>query len=536
MYAIAHNGVYFYPLFFFFYMPQQPQGTVNGTYLIEGQGAQTTNLLNFTSVMKQIVNEGLPIVHVFPFKFACFSYLLFEIEEYFQDVDGVSMRELQLRVKNLGNGKYNLVMTNDDCGIEWREEIHTFDYTTVTAPVSNSTTVVVADVKSLKGIGASTKIKFHTTATVAGIQDPVDIVAIVASVNEGTNTITLANAVTLKAGDKVFRGANLRVSCQEIDNTYSMNKRGKYVSYFRSIQAHIDFDMCELAKDREVFSLKGNGTPQLLVDAKVSAVFENLLKVDFLDAFLYDTNEKEDKTANIAGQTRGLLTSLQDAQTTTGTKYIFNAQPLVGTTNDEAVITFLIDIFIRAFDSGFYNSEPITAIINAAQLKHLMFMAPSFEEYFGIQMYKEVASSHEGCRDYVSLRVHGIEIEHGVVEFVLFEPLSHYRKDTPVMMLVPKSMYGMYQRRYTKLDGQMRVQSSAEENAYPKFRFTDISPIKYYQSGGDECYTYITKLRLGLAMAGVYNNAYYFLKNVKSYKTYAAGAVDQAWSLAIANY
>jgi hypothetical protein len=476
---------------------------------------------NELSILKEIVNDGLPIVHVFPYKMACMSYLLFDIEELFID-EAQTMTELQLRVKNLGNGQFTPVYTNDNCAMEWREEIHAFDYTTVVSATYDgaaSTDIVVSDISRLKGLGANTRVRFYTEATPFTAGSPGSISLVPSAIDAGADTITVAGDYSkLNAGDRVYRGANLRLRCATIDNQFDLNKRAKYLSYFQSLQGRVEFETCELSTDRAVYTSGKN--PQFLVNSKVNAMFENLLQVDFMDAFLYGENVEQ--SGSTPSQTRGLLSSLQDAQVVTGNAYIVDILNAQGTTDDEAVITILIEFFIKAFESGYYNSEAITAIINTAQLKELMYMAPSFEEYFGIQMYRETPSSHEGCRDYVSLRVHGIEIEHGAVEFVLFEPLNSYFYGTPIMMLMPKSMFGMYQRKYSRVDSNAKVQGP--ETSYPRFKLTDISDKINLESGGDECFAFITKMEVGFIQAGIYNDAYYVIKNAKSYKSGAFAA------------
>lgn len=470
---------------------------------------------NWLDEMTNIVNNWMPVVHVFPYKMACMSYLLFDVEEYFID-ESQSKTELQLRVKNFWDGKFSLtVMTNEDCGLERWEEIHTFDYTTVAADVTASATVTLVDASRLKGIQPSTRIRFETNAGT----NPVTRVWLVTVV--AGNTITLSETITLKAWDKVFRGANLRKRCGTIDNSYQLNKRAKYISYFQTLQADLEFETCEISQDRNVYYINSK-TPQFLVNQKANAMFENLLKVDFLDMFLYAENQAQGSWATAAAQTMGLLSTIQDAQISNGKAYILDLASAVGTTDDEKVIATLIAIRVRAFQSGYYNNEPITAIINSKQLENLMFMAPAFEEFFGIQMYKENPSTHQGCRDYVSLRVHGIEIEHGIIEFVLFSPLDFYYDLTPIMILMPRSSVWMYQRKFTKVDSNLRV-SQAWPEMFPKFTVKDISEYTSFSSGGDECFKFITKLEAGLAYAGIYNDAFYVLKNAKSYRMAQAG-------------
>lgn len=478
------------------------------------------NYRNNLDVLKEIINSGLPVVHVFPYKLSCFSYLLFDIEEYFID-ETQTTTELMLKVKNLGNGKYELLLTDNNCGMKWREELHVFDYTTVSNAVNNANTVPLVDISRLKGIAANTKVRFYTGTAPFTPTSPGSKNAIVQSV--GATSIDLVDPITLDAGDKVFRGANLRLRCGAISNKYVKNNRADYTSYFQSIQASLDFETCDLSKDRAVYV--GGNNPQMLVNADVNATFENLLKVDFLDVFLYAENQPQ---TSVPSQTMGLLTTLQNAQTSTAKAYIIDVSNAVGTDTDENVISVLIEYFVKAFDSGYYNSEPICAAINGAQLKHLMLMAPAREEYFGIQLFRENPTTHEGCRDYVSLRVHGIEIEHGTIEFVLFEPLNAYFEETPIMLLMPRSMVGFYQRRYVTIDSNLKVQETFDTGMYPRFKFKDISMYANYASGGDECLSFVTKLEFALARAGIFNDAYYVIKNAKSYRQVAPGSYVQS--------
>jgi len=471
------------------------------------------NLRNNIDLINELTNKGLPVVHVFPFKLACFSYLLFDIEEFFVDEKNTKT-ELMLKVKNLWDGKFQPMYTTDNCGVKRWEEMHVFDYTTVAAPVAASATVTVTDATRLKGIGANTKIRFQTTTAPFSATNPGTKLGVIQTIVG--NTITLVDTITLWAGDRVYRGANLRARCATIDNKYDRNQRAEYITYFQSLQANIDFETCDLSTDRLVYAVDGSN-PQSLINLDVNNTFEGLLKNDFVDVFLYGENQAQNGA--VASQTMGLLTTLQDAQTSTGTPYIVDLDGLTGTDTDEAVIAVMIEYFIKAFESGYYSNEPVSSVINNDQLKHLMFMAPEFEEFFGIQFYRENPSSHQGCRDYVSLRVHGIEIEHGVVEFVLFEPLSAYFPDTPIMMLMPRSMVGFYSRKYPTIDSNMKIKETFDSNTmYPKFSFKDISMYKNYLSGGDECLSFVTKLEFALARAGIYNNAYYVLKNAKSYR------------------
>ena len=488
-------------------LPQPWAGQPGFPHAYAGQ-----NLRNNIDLFNELTNKGLPVVHVFPFKMACFSYLLFDIEEFFVDEKNTKT-ELMLKIKNIGNGKFQPMYTTDNCGVKRWEEMHVFDHTTVAANVAASATVNVTDATRLKGIGANTKIRFQTTTAPFTATNPWTKLWVVASI--AGNVITLVDPITLTAGDKVYRGSNLRQRCGKIENKYDRNKRAEYITYFQSIQANIDFETCDLSADRLVYAVDGSN-PQSLINLDVNNTFEGILKNDFLDVFLYAENQPQAGTD--ASQTMGLITTLQDAQVSNGKGYIMDLNGLMGTDSDEDTIAVLIEYFIKAFESGFYSNEPLSVIINNAQMKHLMFMAPEFEEFFGIQFYRENPSSHAWCRDYVSLRVHGIEIEHGTVEFILFEPLTAYFEDTPIMMIMPRNMMGLYSRKNPTVDSNLKIKETFDNGMFPKFTFKDISMFKYYESGGDECMSFVTKLEFALAWAGIFNDAYYVLKNAKSHR------------------
>jgi len=244
------------------------------------------NLRNNIDLLNELTNRGLPVVHVFPFKLACFSYLLFDIEEYFVD-EKSTKTELMLKIKNLGNGKFQPMYTDTNCGVKRWEEMHVFDYTTVSAPVSNSATVNLTDATRLKGIGANTKIRFQTETSPFSATSPGTKIGVIANI--AGNVVTLVDPITLAAGDRAYRGANLRVRCGNIDNSYERNNRAEYITYFQSIQANIKFETCDISVDRLVYAVDGSN-PQSLINLDVNNTFEGLLKNDFLDVFLYGVN------------------------------------------------------------------------------------------------------------------------------------------------------------------------------------------------------------------------------------------------------
>lgn len=497
---------------------QQPQPYAGQPWFPHAYAAKEYS--NWFEELADVTNKWLPVVHVFPYKMACMSYLLFDIEEYFID-ETQTTTQLMLKVKWLWDGRSPVkVLTNEECWVERWEEIHWFDFTTVASDVTNGNVIPVVDASRLKGIHPNTRIRFETNAST----NPVTVIWLVTAV--ASNNITLSQNVTVKAWDKVFRWANIRKRCADINNSFASNKRAKYISHFQSLQGHLEYETCEISQDRSVYytAWVGSKWSQALVDQKANQMFENLLKVDFLDMFLYAENQAQWTWATDAAWTRGALSTLQEAQDATGKAYIYDMTPAIWTTDDEKMIATLIAIWVKAFNSGYYNNEPITSIINSAQMTQLMFMAPAFEEFFWIQMYRENSWTHQGCRDYVSLRVHGIEIDHWTIEFVLFSPLDYFYDSTPMMILLPKSCLAMYQRKSTKLDWNMKVIQEPEN--YPKFTIKDVSMFVAPMSWWDECFKYVTKLEVALAFLWMFNDAVYVLKNAKSFRDSQTGAVS----------
>lgn len=480
----------------------------------------STNCITDLDIISNMINGHLPYVHVFPYVNACMAYLFMDLEDIFMQAEG--KMELQLTMRGF-DGKVTPVMTDQNCGFSRWEEKHRFEYTTVAANVTASTTLTVTDASLLKnlasGISAgnsATYIHINTGAAPFTLLSPGIVKVLVTAVSG--NTLTLATAITVNAGDKVFRGANLQYRCANTINRYDLNKGCEYKSYFQTIQGELSFDTCELSTDRTVY-LQKSTTPQYLVNTKVRSLFENLVKVDTSYMTIFGENKPE-----IAGsqfqETRGFITSIQQAQVcniaTVPNGYIWDIGECADGTPeaDESTIYNFISFLIERFESGYYNEEPITLIVNSRGIRELMFLAPAFQDFFGITVMEQTAESHDGCRDYVSLRVHSIRLEYGDVEFVQYPPLDAYYDNVSIAVALPRKSVGFYQRKYRTVNNNMQV--IEVDTAVPTFKFKNTSDVINNRNANACNFSFVTGAEFGIIHVGVYNGAYGVLKNFKS--------------------
>ena len=126
------------------------------------------------------------MIHVFAKKWEKLGRLFFDEESMLDEKTQTQFKAFKF--KDFTQGRFsNVVRTNSDCQFEWREEVVCTPSTTVaTLASSGATSLVVADVAKLLGIGAKSEV-IIATATGKIVR------AEVASVYTGTDTITLAS-------------------------------------------------------------------------------------------------------------------------------------------------------------------------------------------------------------------------------------------------------------------------------------------------------------------------------------------------------
>jgi hypothetical protein len=217
-------------------------------------------------------------------------------------------------------------------------------------------------------------------------------------------------------------------------------------------------------------------------------------------------------------QTRGILTSIQEAQNCTpGAVYMHNLESCCAGVDDDQTINAFVNILILAQKSGYYKDGLVTIVMNTAQMAELQKMQSSFNQFAGRTILKYDRTNHEGMMNYASLQVMGMSTEFGEIEFVLDQYLDETHPE-PFMVLMPKSMLGLYQDRVQGLDENMNVKSSVNAGI-PTLALKDISQYTNYLNGGDECYNYVGKMWFYTVMGGIYNGARHTIQNMKNYRS-----------------
>lgn len=459
---------------------------------------------NPEELFSQWTNGWMPLIEVSAPSLPGWMYVLFDTEELFSDD---TSRTIQLKSKVFPN-KLDFVRTDANGQIVWREKINGFTKSTIKNNVTGANKVIVDSLSDLQGIWANTNVMINTT-TIGW--DTVAVLAVVTEVNSSTGELTLDRNVTVKKGDRLYRGSNNRDLCEDIANTYTPTCEVPYYSNFQSLQLSMNFTADDLAKDRVIYAYGENENTyidRLWKPAKQGFNRELAYTILF--------GENTSSGVNTKTTTRGIFPSLIDAETCTGNSYIYDFTSCIGEDDDDAVISAYLDVLKAARESGYYEDGVMTAMINNAQWFELIKMRSSFYNYAGIQVIEENRTTHSGMYDYINLKVISISTDFGKVEFVMDSSLSEYFPSTPIMVIFPKKMIAMYQRKYDKVDSNMK----AIANSWvPTLKMEDITPYVSYKNGGDECFSFVGKMWFAIALWGIYNGAWRVIKNMKSYKS-----------------
>lgn len=467
-------------------------------------GFQGTVVDNVIDILAPLTNEGKFMIHVFAKKWEKLGRLFFDEES---KLEGETQFKA-FKFKDFTQGRFsNVVRTNSDCQFEWREEVVCTPSTTVaTNAADEATTLVVADVAKLLGIGAKSEV-IIATATGKIIR------ATVASVNTGTDTITLASpwlSGAVVVGDVVYRGAYARdVACNStIANTYSYRQARKYTSYFRKISGSLDFASCDLSLDRYVGN--GKSSAEIFIKMKENAVLEGLAH-EMVMAFFLDTNEE---LASGARTTQGLLPALQAAQTAGSVNLLTDySDCCTGDTDAEKEIAtrkmiggFLATI-VDVHQSGMYDTPEVTVLINNKQAQALALLSPYFNDYHGVQLFKDVSNGTGYGLDIPNVSHMGININ-----FMYESFLDTVFPNTPVHIMLPRNAVYVVQRDFPLLttNGKdietIKSMNEMVNNGYPLFRVVDRS--NFVGNGMGDCFTFYYEAEFAIAWAGIDKGAY----------------------------
>ena len=466
------------------------------------EGFQGTVVDNVIDILAPLTNEGKFMIHVFAKKWEKLGRLFFDEESMLDEKTQTQFKAFKF--KDFTQGRFsNVVRTNSDCQFEWREEVVCTPSTTVaTLASSGATSLVVADVAKLLGIGAKSEV-IIATATGKIVR------AEVASVNTGTDTITLASpwlTGAVAVGDVVYRGAYTRdVDCNStITNAYSYRQARKYTSYFRKISGSLDFASCDLSLDR--YAGQGKSSAEIFIKMKENAVLEGLA-YEMVTAFFLDTNTE---LASGARKTMGLLPAIQAAQTAGSVNLITDYSGCcTGATTDaekeiatRKMIGGFLQAIVDAHQSGMYDTAEVTVLINNKQAQALALMSPYLQDYHGVQLFKDITDNSAYGLDIPNVSHMGIKIN-----FLYESFLDSVFPNTAAHIILPKNAVFVVQRDFPMLttNGKeietIKNMNEMVNNGYPLFRVVDRS--NFVGNGMGDCFTFYYEAEFAVAWAGI---------------------------------
>jgi hypothetical protein len=479
------------------------------------EGFQGDVVSNVIDLLSQLTNEGKFMIHIFNKRWTKMWRLFFE-EEVIPNPETQQMF-LNYKFKDPSEMRFSgVVLTNSDCAFEWREETICVPQTLVdTNANAAATTLIVEDVTKLMGIGAGSEVLIVKA-------DGRTSRAVVASVNTNTDTITLVApwlSLAVEAGDTVYRGAyNRSWDCDTvIDNKYTYRGARKYQSYFRKISGSLDFQACDLSVDRYVGN--GQSAAEQFIKVKERALFEGLVN-EMLQAFFLDRNLPD---TGAGSETMGLLPAIQLAQDE-GTETLIvdyaDCCELVAeaTEADKEIATqkllgAFFDNIMRKYDSGMYDEDEITIIINNEQAKEIIKLTPHIRDYMGVQLFQTADSNEISGLNIPVLTYGGIKIQWMYEKF-----LDRYK--FPFHIILPKSSVGVFQRNFPALySSQTKIEQTKKmndfiANGYPIFKVVDRSD--YDTNGMGDCFKFKYEAEFATAWAGMDKGAYGVGLNLKT--------------------
>ena len=461
---------------------------------------------NITSLMSPLVNGGHPFVAIVGQRPLGVADFMFD-KTITEDAEGRKILNFKFK-EGMGSGsKFQYLRTNSDCQLEWREQFYAIPSAKV-ATTSNTTTVTLEDVSSLRGIGAGAKIQVFTNGALK--QATVGSIA--------GNVITLANGETLSVvdGDCVYRGAYSRSKdCQAtINNKYDLRQEVKYVSNYRNISLSLDFFTCDLSVDRFVNYLGENGTNRFINEQKQAAI-EGFVE-EFRSAFWLDRNLKngvdvDGNTIDASGanETMGLLPAITRAQKLLDKTLIRDHSSCCGTGStcggDANLVASFFDVIRTAHASGLYPSNVVTVVGNSKFITALQKMQAAFQDVNGVQVTYELPSTgtYTVRQTLPSINLGGI-----VVEFMQDDWLERYPMSMYVVL--PKDQIYTAQRAYGHLTSDMASTSEINGNIQSGFPWLKFADRTMFETNGlGDCYKYVSDFEFAIAFGGMDHCAYH---------------------------
>lgn len=468
---------------------------------------------NIVNLMSPIVNAGIPLMYFTEKRGLGAATFMFDRKEI-TNPDG-QVGWTYVMKQGIGtNGKFQSVMTNADCQLEWREQFLSIASTTVAVDAVASNTLTVTDITKLRGIGVGSKVEVY-----AGWRLLSFLIRGIAG-----NVITLQTGVTVTAdaGDCVFRWAyNRTKDCTSlIRNKYELTGYHKKISNFRNISLSLQFVTCDLSVDRFINYMGENGSQRFINEYKQAAVegFVNELRsIFYTDRNLQNGVDVDGNTIDVAtvNETMGLFSEITRVQTALDVDLIVDVSACCdGTTcgaGDIAVIQAFFEVIRQAHRSGMYNNNVITLVANNKFLENMQKMQSAFYDVTGLTINYDVPTGGEYM---VRQAFPMIQLGDIKVERMYDDWLDKYAE--PLAYLIPKEYVYFAQKKYRALTGDMTVTKDINYNiqtGFPRLRFKDRTEIE--TNGTGDCFVYISDMELAIVFAGMETGAYRIIKGFK---------------------
>lgn len=473
-------------------------------------GTQGTAASNAFEIVSPIINEGMPLVVIAQNKWQALGELFFKRE--IKEEAGTAYLNYVFKSGVGGNRTFQRVWTNANCAVEWRELTVAPVSTTVQTNATASTTLTVANIADLRGIGANTKLV---------ISRPTGLVFVtVASIAGNVITLQAGETVTALAGEKVYRGVYGRgSSCTAaIDNKYTVRQPKKYESFFRKINITLEFNACDLSVDRFVnYMDKGNGA-QVYVEALNYAALEGFMN-EFRHAVYFDRNLAAGNSVNDNGaaETMGLLPAIQKAQESVPSvgNLMYDYSTATGATDKEKtqnLIGSFLDVLLDAHESGLYDTGVVTVVCNAEQLREILKLQWAIAEYTGVTMFHEQTGQEAFT---LGMDIAKIKYWPITIEFLYEETLDEFTM--PMHIIMPKNQVALFQKKYHGIGADMKVTETVNgfiDAGIPYLKFKDRTD--FVTNGMGDCFVFVGEFEFATTFAGVDKGAYRVGINLKA--------------------
>ena len=471
-----------------------------------------TIMENLTTLVAPLVNKGMPLIKFTRAGALGLTDFLFEKKEVESDGDTIIIYKFK---DGLGAGsKFQRVWTNENCQLEWREQLYTAPVAKLSVSATGTNVITVDNINGLRGIGVGSNIIIQNTGT-ATVPGKV-VVARITSINGNEITLATGTVVTADIGTCVYRGTYaITNDCgATFTNSYKLKQSVKYVSNFRRLNISLEFKTCDLSLDRLVNYLGTKNGAELFVLEFQQAAVEGFVH-EFKKAFWRDRNLKDGydldgtqvSTLEI-NETMGVFPAMKRAAAVTGQNYTINHKLCCDANGnvcggDSALVSAFFANIRAAYDSGLYTNKKVTVVGNKHFESAVLQMQAAFQEVNGVSLVYNVSDTpgYTINQTLPSLNLGGIKVDFVYDDELDFIGQSFY-------IIVPSDHIYIKQREYPYLDENMKVTREINNTimtGFPWLRFTDVTYLKDWSG---RCREYYSDFEFAIILAGMEQGAW----------------------------